>query len=308
MNKQICPDCGQEAEIGIRTGICKKCSARKANAKYQNKPYIKLIDSENKIVRRKTETKIVKEMEEENLETKLYSKEIEEAVDKDIDINLKARKVNLPKNMSFGIVFEIVYNVIHGIDNISEYLKAEDVFNKLENDYRHGYENAKTMEEFNYWSKLYRCLLDKRREIKNVVSEYEAGGYIFKELSNNKEFVDSFDKAYGTYKQVHEMNEKGQYRQRSESQIVKNSDFCIGKKNETTYLGQFKYLVLFKPVQQNIEPFRTIVYAKDEKDAIEQADKNKEKTNWKFPVKRPNGIEIIKLTSDYYDSEEKEYL
>ena len=268
MSKQICPDCGQEKELGVRTGICKQCSARKANAKYQNKPYIKIINSKNK--RNPRKIKIVKDKkEDENVEFKLYSKKIEEEVQKDIDLNLKAKKVNLPKNMSFGIAFEVIYNAIHGIEGISEYIKAEDVFNKLENDYRHGYENAKTAESFDYWSKLYKCLLDKRRDIKTVISEYEAGGYIFKELADNKEFVKGFDSAYNTYKMVHEMNEKGQYRQRSESQIVKNSEFCIGKKTETTYSGLFKYLVLFKPIQpSNIEPFKTIVYAKDEKDAI----------------------------------------
>lgn len=311
MNKQICPDCGQEKEIGTRTGICKQCSARKSNAKYHKRPYVKLIDIDpskrNKI--RKTTKEEVKEERKEIKQSsnELYSEEIKEIVSKDIDYILKCNKINLPKNMNFGIAFEILNNTLKGISGITEYLKAEEEFNKLENDYRHSFESSKTKEEMEYWNQIYKCFLDKRREIKNVVSEFESGGYIFKKLSENKEFVKEFDEAYDVYKKIHDMNEKGQFRQKSESLIVKNSNSCIGKRSDTNYLGLSKYNVIIKPVTPNQQVFSRFTYAKTEKEAINNVLDFIKSIDYKISFKNPDGITVIKITNDSYE-DSKEYL
>lgn len=208
--------------------------------------------------------------------------------------------------MMFDTAIEVLYNAIKGVNGISEYLKAEDMFNKLERDYKHCYENAKTQEKINFWGQAYKCLLDKRREIKVVISEYESGGFIFERMSKDKAFMEEFEQVYEVFKKIHEMNEKELYRQESDSQLVKNEDFCVGKKSETNRFGLSKYNVHIKSVNPKQESFSRCVYAKDEKGAIQEVLDFIKAINYKIPFKNPEGITVIKITDDFEDS--KEYL
>lgn len=318
---EICPDCGELKELGVRTGICRQCSVRKSNCAHRNVPYVALVDEDEiglkrASTRRKggsvTKTNKVKtniEKSEIKGDSKeLYSKETKKKVIDDITYNFKVNKIELPKNMNFDTAFKVLSCVLSGIANISEYLKAEDILNKLERDYKHLYESSKTKEEMISNSEIYKCFLDERRDVKTVISEYEAGGYIFKELADNKKFMDKFETANDFFQRVHKMNSEGLYRQESDSQIVKNADFCIGKKSETNRFGKSKYSVTIKPVTPNQDLFQRCVYAENEKEAINNVLDFIKKINYKIAFKNPDGITCVKLTSDNDSDNEKEYL
>lgn len=309
----MCPDCGEEKELGPQTGICKRCSTRKSNCKHQGREYVKLKDVDpSKRVQRKTVTYTKRVNDEtsfnKNETTKLYSKEIDEIVQKDIDFNLKSKNLKLPQSIDFGLAFTVLSNALDSANDIDKFFKAEEIFNDIENDYRHAYENAKTSEEFNYWSQVYKCFLDKRRQIKIVVSEFQSSGYIFKKLYEDNNFLLEFNTAYENYKNVHNFNEEGKYRQKSDSQIVKNADFCVGKKSETNYIGENKYNVLIRPnAPSSREPFKTTVYAKNEEIAKNKAIENMKKANYTMCYKRDN-ITVIKINADSDFGSVKEYL
>ena len=40
----VCPDCGEETQIMVKYGICKRCKMRKQNAYYRNTPYVPYIN------------------------------------------------------------------------------------------------------------------------------------------------------------------------------------------------------------------------------------------------------------------------
>lgn len=295
----ICPDCGEEKELKPRAGICNQCYVRKANAKHRGKPYIRLIDDNRPVRRRSSNVDQVHNNESNDSgEEELYSEDVINQVNEDINYNLKLENIDISSNMNFELAFNVLESALNCNDYISNFFKATDVFNRLESDYRHGIENARTRSEKTHWQDLYSYLLDERRKIKRVVSEYESGGYIFNKLRNNEEFMKEFEEAKMHFEGMHKMNTEGLYRQISNSKIVEKAGFCIGKKSGTSKSGQFKYNVHVKPNNKNIEPFSRVVWAYDEKEAINNVLSFMEKVNWKFPFKNPEGITVTKLTSD----------
>ena len=294
----ICPDCGEEKELKPRAGICNQCYVRKANAKHRGKPYIKLIDDNRPVRRKRLDTNQVHN-DSNNLEREeLYSDEIKNQVREDIAYNLKLDKVNIDSNMNFELAFNVLESALNCNSYINNFFKAGDIFNRLESDYKHGIESAKTRSEKSYWQDLYSYLLDERRKIKRVISEYESGGYIFNNLHNDEKFMKEFEEAKTRFEKVHKMNDEGLYRQISNSKIVEKAGFCIGKKNDISRSGMSKWNVIVKSITPNIDPFSRVVWAYDEKEAIDNVLSFMKKVNWKFPFKNPEGITVRKLTLD----------
>ena len=157
-----CKDCLKEIddkEYYNRSieGICKKCRQKISQIKYENKKFgtnkeyvpARLKNKNTKIVNKKTNkvvstTKVVEEKEE-----KIYDERIEKIVLDDIaqtfknnnvDINIK----DIPPFNAFMDMFCSLIDINNGY--MSQYKKAEDVFNLMEGDYQHAYEDAKTPE------------------------------------------------------------------------------------------------------------------------------------------------------------------
>lgn len=296
----ICPECGEEKEIGPRTGICKSCAHKKASAKYLAKKKsvttTKEKDNLDSILRKELEEIDESKEIEKQKEKNLYSEEIIKLVKDDIEYNLKMKNISLPKGIDFKVPFQVLKTVLDNVNLINEYLNAEDIFNKLENDYRHGYEHAKTSEQFDYWSRVYKCFLDERRSIKNIISEFETGGYFFDKLAKDKDFMEQFNEAYNGFIAIRDMNERGTYRQVSDSKLVKNTDFCIGKKTETTHEGKYKYYVSIRPMNKNQAVFTRYAIAKSEQEAISEVLNFIKSINYQIRFRNPEDITVKRVS------------
>lgn len=313
----ICSHCGNDVEkyAQQKDKICESCYRRMTNCKSRGVKYVKFIDlsEEEKqkfLNRSKAHNKENKEKVEVNKNLKgskinenankvvIYRTELDEkdTVIKDIENTLKENKLSWPKDTTSIVPIFKQLKIL--LDNyISPYLNVEDVLNKMELDYKHAKEYyaslyKKCIENNNtydinkiynmkcIWEERHNVLLELRRSIKNVVSEYYAAGILFTELSKNKEFMEKFNKCYDHLIRMSEILKDGNYKAKV-SKLVANENFCLGLE-ESNYKdkAKFRYEVILKIYSNNkvqdrfksniTNRFYRTVWATDEEDAKQQ--------------------------------------
>ena len=282
----ICSHCNNEVEkyAQKKDKICKSCYQRINNCKSRGIKYIKFIDlpeeekqkflnrskvynnKENNIKEKKEKVdKKPKELKiNENTKIIVHKTGLNEKdiVIKDIENTLKENELKWPKDTTSIVPIFKQLKIL--LDNyINPYLNVEDVLNKMELDYKHAkeyysslykkrIENNDTNDNntiYNMkcvWEERHNILLELRRSIKNVVSEYYAAGIIFTELGKNKEFMEKFNKCYDSLIKMSEILKDGSYKAKV-SKLVADEDFCSGLE-ESNYKGKvkFRYEVIIK--------------------------------------------------------------
>lgn len=321
----ICSHCNNEVEkyAQKKDKICKSCYQRINNCKSRGIKYIKFIDlpeeekqkflnrskvynnKENNIKEKKEKVdKKPKELKiNENTKIIVHKTGLNEKdiVIKDIENTLKENELKWPKDTTSIVPIFKQLKIL--LDNyINPYLNVEDVLNKMELDYKHAKEYYSSLYKkrienndtndinriYNMkcvWEERHNILLELRRSIKNVVSEYYAAGIIFTELGKNKEFMEKFNKCYDSLIKMSEILKDGSYKAKV-SKLVADEDFCSGLE-ESNYKGKvkFRYEVIIKTysnsklvkMQNKFEPkisttdrFHRTVWATDEEDAKQQ--------------------------------------
>ena len=241
-----CKDCLKEIddkEYYNRSieGICKKCRQKISQIKYENKKFgtnkeyvpARLKNKNTKIVNKKTNkvvstTKVVEEKEE-----KIYDERIEKIVLDDIAQTFKNNNVdiNIKDIPPFNVFMDMFCSLID-INNgyMSQYKKAEDVFNLMEGDYQHAYEDAKTPEIFLERSKMFRCLLDQRRNIKNGIGQYDKIIDMLQDIvKKNPKILEMAQTARDELNRTIEAQE-GHYYKAKASELISKEESCIGKR------------------------------------------------------------------------------
>ena len=289
-----CKDCLKEIddkEYYNRSieGICKKCRQKISQIKYENKKFgtnkeyipARLKNKNTKIVNKKTNkvvstTKVVEEKEE-----KIYDERIEKIVLDDIAQTFKNNNVdiNIKDIPPFNVFMDMFCSLID-INNgyMSQYKKAEDVFNLMEGDYQHAYEDAKTPEIFLERSKMFRCLLDQRRSIKNGIGQYDKIIDMLQDIvKKNPKILEMAQTARDELNRTIEAQE-GHYYKAKASELISKEEFCIGKRD----WGKWHVTVPLMNYYGNTVPFNVErdVWADGEKGAI---DNVKEYLKQKFP-------------------------
>ena len=321
----ICSHCNNEVEkyAQKKDKICKSCYQRINNCKSRGIKYIKFIDlpeeekqkflnrskvynnKENNIKEKKEKVdKKPKELKiNENTKIIVHKTGLNEKdiVIKDIENTLKENELKWPKDTTSIVPIFKQLKIL--LDNyINPYLNVEDVLNKMELDYKHAKEYYSSLYKkrienndtndinriYNMkcvWEERHNILLELRRSIKNVVSEYYAAGIIFTELGKNKEFMEKFNKCYDSLIKMSEILKDGSYKAKV-SKLVADEDFCSGLE-ESNYKGKvkFRYEVIIKTysnnklvkMQDKFEPkisttdrFHRTVWATNEEDAKQQ--------------------------------------
>lgn len=286
-------------------GVCKKCRQRKSQIKYENKKfgtnkvYIPLRLKKATTKRKKDSVSITNKATDE---TRLYSKEIENKVNDDIKKVFDKYGINIKENDAaplsvFMNMFETLLDVKNGYMN--NYIKAEDLFNMLERDYQHAFEDANTTSKMEERSKMFRCLLDKRRNVKNINIQYSQISRIIYEIIDK--IPDILDKVHSSNEKLKDIIEKqeGHYYRAEMSELIQEEDFCKGNKPVGKF-GMKKYDVsvpIFNYGNNSAGipyDFHRFAYAKDETDAINQV---KAFLSEKFPkcTYKPNDFLAVEL-------------
>lgn len=285
---------------------------------------------ENKV---KNEPKIVREpikyiIDNHNVQ-KINSIDNEkQVVIDDIMNTLKENDLEWPKDTTSIVpIFKQLKILLD--DYIRPYLNVEDILNKMELDYKHAKEhyvglyrmaiqNSYSDKEIDrlfimkqMWEDRHNSLLEIRRKIKNVVSEYYSAGILFTELHNNKSFMEKFNTYYNNLIKTSEVLKDGNYKAKV-SKLVASEDFCIGIE-EPHYKSKTKskYEVIVKTNSLVRNPdklsksqnFVRNVWAENEEDAKQIVIKFIERSNFKFKYNKENII-VNKLSNDIVSNDE----
>lgn len=219
-------------------GICKKCRQRMSQIKYENKKFgtnkkyvpLRLKHSGRTLEKNQKETTIEKD------NSLLYSKAIEKKVAQDIEntfqkYNIKINENDLVPFTAFIDMFSALLDVEKGY--MSNYLKAEDIFNMLERDYQHAFEDSKTIMEMNERSQMFKCLLDKRRNVKNINIRYsQVSRIIYEILEKIPDIQKKVETAKENLNSVITTQEEHYYKAEM-SELIQQEDFCKGAKSTT---------------------------------------------------------------------------
>lgn len=320
----VCNHCGMEVETyqSKKEKICKQCYQRKVNCKNRNIEYIKVLDlPENerekvmnrrkggarKITKKKSEIIKSNNMKVQNV---IEQKEV---VMKDILNTFEANNAQWPSEYTSIIpIFKQLNLLLHNYIDI--YFVAEDLLNKLEADYMHAKEyysnlysknisimSSEELKEINdkkqLWEDRHNALLEIRRNIKNVIMEYNNGGSLFTHLSKDEQFMRMFEDNYNRILKIEDVLKDGSYKARA-SALVENEEFCTGKKNYISP-NKSRYQVTIKTMYRGVRnktDFTRTVFAINEDEAIKQVidyiETNRNK--FKFTYTK-NDITVIKL-------------
>lgn len=273
-------------------GICKKCRQRMSQIKYENKKfgtnkeYVPLRLKEGYVpekqaarrTRAKTKTVQSNSTAINNNDTQLYGKDIEKKVAEDIQKVFAKHNISIKENDSVPLsmfidMFEILLDVRNGYMN--NYIKAEDVFNMLERDYQHAFEDAQTVGEMNERGQMFKCLLDKRRNVKNINIQYsQISRIIYEIIEKTPDILTKVKMAKDRLADTIQKQENHYYRAEM-SELIQNADFCRGTKAVGKF-GAKKYDVsvpIFNYGNNRAGipyDFHRYAYANDRQDAIEQ--------------------------------------
>lgn len=266
-------------------GVCKKCRQRKSQIKYENKKfgtnkvYVPLRLKENTQSNKKDSLISLKEGNEiKNEDIELYSKEIEDRVTEDIKKVFNKNSINIKETdivplSIFMNMFEMLLDVKNGYMN--NYIKAEELFNMLERDYQHAFEDANTISIMEERSKMFKCLLDKRRNIKNINIQYsQVSRIIYEIIDKVPNILEKVRMSKEKLGNIIEKQENHYYRAEA-SELIQEEDFCKGNKT-VERVGMKKYDVSIPIFNYGNNStgipydFHRFVYAKDKIDAISQ--------------------------------------
>ena len=224
-------------------GVCQKCRQRIAQIKYENKKfgtnkeYIPLRLKDSKKIINKKDNKVVtttKVINQEKKNEKIYDEKIEKIVLEDIENTFKAHSITINhKEVPPFKVFMDMFCSLIDINNgyMSQYKKAEDVFNMMEGDYQHAYEDAKTPEIFAERSKMFRCLLDQRRSVKNGLGQYSKIVNMLEDIvRKNPKILEMALTSKEELEKIILSQDEHHYKARA-SELIAKEDFCIGKKD-----------------------------------------------------------------------------
>lgn len=289
-----CKDCLKEIddkEYFNRSieGVCKKCRQKISQIKYENKKFgtnkkyvpARLKSGNTRIVNKTTNkvaatTKVVN-----NEPKKIYDEMIEKIVLEDIAKTFKNNNVNINiKDIPPFNVFMDMFCSLIDINNgyMTQYKKAEEVFNLMEGDYQHAYEDADTPDLFMKRSQMFRCLLDQRRNIKNGMGQYDKIYDLLQDIvKRNPKILEMAKNAKTELDKTIESQEGHFYKTRA-SELISQADFCIGKRD----YGKWHVTVPLMNYYGNKAPFNfeRDVWGDGEKAAI---DNIKEYLKQKFP-------------------------
>lgn len=248
-----CNDCLKEIDEKeyynrSNEGVCLKCRHKIAQIKYLNKKnntnieYIpKRLEEKNK-TRKRTNNKVV----QNKVEEKLYSKEIEDKVLSDINNTFENNKIsiNFQEIPPFALFIDMFCSLIN-IDKgyMAECIRAEDIFNKLERDYQHAYEESKTIEILWERTQMFKCLLDQRRTLKDNLVQYNKILRLLQEIVENVPNV--LEKAKESKIELEKVIEiqKNNIYKFEESELIGEEDFCNGKKMKSKKLSKYDVTV-----------------------------------------------------------------
>ena len=296
-------------------GVCKKCRQRKSQIKYENKKfgtnkeYVPL-RLKHKVERKSSAPKVVKEKDDE---TKLYGKDIEKKVNNDIQAVFNQYGVEIKDNDRLPfLIFMNMFNSLLDIKNgfMSNYIKAEDIFNNMERDYQHAFEDSKTVSEMDERSKMFKCLLDKRRNVKNINIQYEQISRIIYEIIDK--IPNIVDKVNISIERLTDIIQKQEdhYYKAEVSELIQQADFCKGTK-PFGKAGAIKYdvsvpLFNFGNNRAGIPyDFHRYAYGKNQQEAI---DTVKAFISKKLPkcTYKPNDFLAVELYEDIVSQDSQE--
>lgn len=258
-------------------GVCKKCRQKISQIKYENKKFgtkreyvpARLKEENVRTTKSTTKRTIKKKEVEEPVMKKIYGEEIENIVLKDISNTFKNNNVTInPQDIPPFTVFMDMFCSLIDVKNgyMTQYKKAEEVFNMMEGDYQHAYEDAETPELFLERSQMFRCLLDQRRDIKNGIGQYEKIFDILQDIVNKD--PDILKKALKAKEDLNNIIEaqKGHFYKVKASELISQEDFCVGKRFKTHYCVTVPIMNYYN----NKAPFefKRNVWAEDEARAI----------------------------------------
>lgn len=264
-------------------GVCKKCRQRMSQIKYENKKfgtnkeYVPLRLKKECAPRKSNAVKITKKRKVAD-NTVLYSKEVEKKVNDDIKKVFEKNNITIKDNdiiplSMFVNMLETLLDVKNGYMN--NYIKAEDLFNMLERDYQHAFEDADTVERMAERSQMFKCLLDKRRNVKNINAQYnQISRVIYEILDKVPDILNKVSISKGKLADIIEKQE-GHYYKAEMSELIQEESFCRGTKSPRG-LGMKKYDVsvpIFNYGNNSTGipyDFHRFAYAKDKIDAINQ--------------------------------------
>lgn len=230
----------------------------------------------------------------------------------DIKNSLKNSGLDFPEDFTSLVP---IYNQLNTIFNnyekyINNMLNVEEIIHKMEIDYRHAKEHYSSLlinnpSNFNdiyikreIWEHRHNILLDFRRKVKNVLSEYNSAGSFFIELLKNKDLMDNFKDCYKNLMDLNNILNDGNYKARASS-LVEAEDFCIGYKTDN-FNNKEKYRVDIKTLYNgNTSFFTRTVVALSKEDAKQQviefikSDPNKFRFTWK-----DEDVTITKIDTD----------
>jgi hypothetical protein len=222
-------------------GVCKKCRSKIANLKYYNKVHgtnieyvpAKMKEKQKNVKTTKTVVQVEK-IEPKKEEKRIYSEEIEKRVHKDIEKVLTDNYIDI--NVQEIPPFDLFINMFESLIELEKgfmgkYKKAEELFNRMECDYQHAYEDAQDPQLFMERSQMFRCLLDQRRAVKNGLARYEKIYPLLEEISKKCPKIMDLTKSVKTdLEAVMKLQGEHSYVARA-SELISQQEFCIGKKD-----------------------------------------------------------------------------
>ena len=249
----ICSHCEKEVEeyAQKRDKICGQCYRRMMNNLSRGKKYVMYkdlteeekaqIDARIKSYHHKKVDNSVDKMIGTKISENVRIAEQEKLVDKDIEEAFAKKHYKMPKDFSsVKTTFEQL-NILLS-DYINIYAGAEEIFNKLENDYRHAKEYYATMycksntstayallEKRELWEERHNMILEKRRKIKNMMVEYNLIKDFLEAVNKNTLVKGAFLKALNGLRTTGEVVNNGEYKAEI-SNLVEDEAFCIGSK------------------------------------------------------------------------------
>lgn len=270
-----CKDClkeisSKEYNNKSAKGVCRKCRQRMAQIKYQNKK--NGTNKEYVPLRLKEESAKTIALIKDEKEERIYGKEIENKVIEDIEKTFEKNKISINSQElpPFSIFMDMFCSLID-IENgyMSEYIKAEDVFNKMERDYQHAYEEAETLDIFDERSKMFRCLLDKRRTVKNGLGQYKTMFRLLQEIV--QAMPDVLQKALQARENLTKTTEyqKNHSYKVEASELIADQGFAIMNKEMSSENSKYSATVPLMNYYGNGSPypFQRFIDAKNEEEA-----------------------------------------
>lgn len=320
---ELCTHCGQIIEEYGRKKdkVCKRCYNRIVNCKSRGVKYVKIVDmsaeEQKKYINDKIKENknvISENFTKDGIEDANYSKN-SDLVNNDIKQCLSSKGIKFPLEFNSLVpVFSILKSTLENYSTyIKDFLNAEDILNRMELDYKHAKEHysslynemkdnpevsylekEKVWERKNDWEDRHNILLAYRREIKNIIAEYNKGGQFFIDLANDKEFMKLFNDYYNNLTRISEYISDGNYKAEV-SRLVESEDFCLGFKNN--FENKSRYNVYIKTrYNGSVSGFNRIVYAENEEDAKQQVidfiDSNRDKFRFTW---KSNEVFVQKL-------------